>query len=97
MKADFAPIYIVMGFVVLAGGIASHTAYQQMFHNPNVYFNKKKRGTIFEAENPMQAVNHGGKYVDNSFLRKVAHIQDKGKESIPNPTNGNIYTRYITS
>ncbi|XP_056699815.1 uncharacterized protein [Spinacia oleracea] len=93
MKADLAPIYIVMGFVMLAGGIASHTGYQQLVHNPNVYLNKKKREMINEVENPMQAVNHGGRLVDNSFLRKVAHIQGKGQETIPNPINGNIYTR----
>uniref|UniRef100_A0A803KM00 AP2/ERF domain-containing protein n=1 Tax=Chenopodium quinoa TaxID=63459 RepID=A0A803KM00_CHEQI len=93
IRADFAPIYIVAGFVIIAGGIASHTGYQQLVHNPNVYFNKKKREMINELENPMQAVNHGGRYVDNSFLRKVAHVQDKGKETVPNPVNGNIYTR----
>ncbi|CAO2837218.1 unnamed protein product [Amaranthus hypochondriacus] len=93
LKADMAPLYLLVGFTVLAASIASHTAYQQLRYNPNVYFSKKKRATIEEAENPMNAVNHGGKFVDKSFLRKVAHIQEKGKETIPNPVNGNIYTR----
>lgn len=82
MTGEFAPIYIVLGMLVVALSIGTHTAKQQLVHNPNVSLSKKKRGSISEADDPDRAVNMSDKFLNKSFLRKVAHIQDK-KHNLP--------------
>ncbi|KAK8627261.1 hypothetical protein V6N13_134878 [Hibiscus sabdariffa] len=74
---DNMPIYIVMGMVAVAIMIGTHTAKQQLRHNPNVVITKTKRESISELDNPDQASASGHKFLDKSFLRKVAHLQDR--------------------
>ncbi|RWW20542.1 hypothetical protein BHE74_00021478 [Ensete ventricosum] len=62
--------------VVAALAIGAHTAKQQLVHSPGVWVNKKKRESIPEVEMPDQVAGQAGRFVDKSFLRKVAHIQD---------------------
>ncbi|XP_074319180.1 uncharacterized protein LOC141656252 [Silene latifolia] len=92
MTASAAPIWMVGGLVVIAAGIAVHTGKQQLLHNPSVYVNKKRRA-LPEVEEATRAVKSGGKMVDKSFLRKVAHIQDESSSTLPPTHTGNIYTR----
>ncbi|CAL9132622.1 unnamed protein product [Musa acuminata var. zebrina] len=75
-KAEFTPIAVVFGLVVVALSIGAHTAKQQLVHSPSVWVSKKKRESIPEVEMPDQVVGEAGRFVNKSFLRKVAHIQD---------------------
>ena len=88
MKGEFAPIYIVMGMVAAALTIATHTAKQQLLHSPTVHVSKKKRETMPEVDDPDGVINCASNFVNKSFLRKVAHIQDTD----PKPK---LSTRYV--
>lgn len=75
-KADFIPLYITMGFVVLAVGFAVHTGKQQIAYNPGVRFHKKRRESLSEVDEPDRALGESGNFLNKNFFRKVAHIQD---------------------
>ncbi|GAB2234476.1 hypothetical protein Droror1_Dr00003730 [Drosera rotundifolia] len=92
MKADMAPIYIVFGMVTVAVMIAVHTAKQQLVHSPSVHLSKKKRGSISEVDEPSDAIESADKFVSKSFLRKIGHIQDESKQTLPNINRRNIFT-----
>ncbi|XP_059448903.1 uncharacterized protein LOC132180074 isoform X2 [Corylus avellana] len=92
MRAEFAPIYMVMGMVVVAMSIATHTAKQQLMHSPAVHVSKKRRESLPEVEDPDGVLSSADKFVNKSFLRKVAHIQDS-KPTLPDPVRPNPFTR----
>ncbi|EXB96156.1 hypothetical protein L484_017004 [Morus notabilis] len=92
MKGEFAPIYMVMGMVVVAVTIATHTAKQQLLHSPAVNINKKKRETMPEVDDPDGVISSADKFVNKSFLRKVAHIQDHNP-TLRDPVRPNPFTR----
>lgn len=94
LKGEFAPIYMVLGMVLLAVTIGTHTAKQQLMHSPTVYLNKKRRESIPEVEDPDRVISSADKFVNNSFLRKLAHIQDNTR-TLPDPSRPDPYTRYI--
>ena len=91
-KAEYAPIAIVGGMVAVALAIATHTAKQQLLHSPTVHVNKKKRETMPEVENPHQTLASASKFIDKSFLRNIAHIQEN-KTTLHDPTRPNPFTR----
>ncbi|XP_031268075.1 uncharacterized protein LOC116126529 [Pistacia vera] len=91
MTGEFAPVYMVLGMLVVALTIGTHTAKQQLAHCPNVSVSKKKRRSISEVEEPDHAVSSADRFVNKSFLRKVAHIQDN-KQNLPSPTRPNPFT-----
>ncbi|KAL9668506.1 hypothetical protein QQ045_006040 [Rhodiola kirilowii] len=88
-KADYAPIYMVMGMVLVAVSIGVHTAKQQIMHSPAVKVSKKKRESMWEVDDPDVTVSSADKFISNSFLRKVAHIQESEH---PDPSRGNPFT-----
>lgn len=92
-RAEFAPIYIVMGMVVGALTMGTHTAKQQLMHSPSVQVSKKRREMIPEVEDPDHSINAADKFLNKSFLRKIAHIQED-KRTLPDPVRANPYTRY---
>jgi hypothetical protein len=92
MKAEFAPIYMVMGMVVVAVSIATHTAKQQLMHSPTVHVSKKRRESLPEVEDPDGVLSSADKFVNKSFLRKVSHIQDS-KPTLPDPVLPDPFTR----
>ncbi|KAB1201688.1 hypothetical protein CJ030_MR7G000337 [Morella rubra] len=92
LKGEFAPIYMVLGMVLLAVTIGTHTAKQQLMHSPTVYLNKKRRESIPEVEDPDRVISSADKFVNNSFLRKLAHIQDNTR-TLPDPSRPDPYTR----
>ncbi|KAL9248403.1 hypothetical protein vseg_021728 [Gypsophila vaccaria] len=93
LTASAAPIWIVGGMVMIASSIAIHTGKQQLLHSPSVHVSKRRRETVPEVDDPSRSVKHGGNFVDKSFLRKVAHIQDESKQTLPKKDPGSIYTR----
>ncbi|XP_024928014.1 uncharacterized protein LOC107413276 isoform X1 [Ziziphus jujuba] len=93
IKGEFAPVMVVMGMVVVAMAIGTHTAKQQLMHSPTVYINKKKRETMPEVSDPDGVLRSADKFVNKSFFRKVAHIQEN-KNTLPDPTRPNPFTTY---
>ncbi|KAL7197219.1 hypothetical protein ACSBR1_037103 [Camellia fascicularis] len=96
LKGDFVPIAVVFGLVAVALAIGVHTAKQQLFHSPAVQISKKRRESIQEVEDPDYVMVDSNKFLNKSFLRKVAHIQDHDPTRT-NPTRPNIYTRSVYS
>ncbi|GAB2281861.1 hypothetical protein Dimus_016423 [Dionaea muscipula] len=90
--ADMAPIYMVCGMVAVAVMIAVHTAKQQLVHSPSVHLNKKKRAMIPEVDEASGAVESADKFITKSFLRRIGHIQDESKQTLPNMNRGDIFT-----
>lgn len=93
IKLEFAPVYVVVGMVLVVVGMAVHTAKQQLLHAPAVTFSKKKRGNMAEVYDPDAAFESANKFLTKSFLRKVAHIQDNEK-TISDPMRGDAFSRY---
>ncbi|KAJ4720353.1 NADH-ubiquinone reductase complex 1 MLRQ subunit [Melia azedarach] len=91
---EFAPVYVVLGMLMIALSIGAHTAKQQIAHCPNVCVTKKKRGSISEVEEPDHVVTTADKFVNKSFLRKVAHIQDHNR-TIPDPVRPDPFARFL--
>jgi len=92
MKGEYAPIYIVMGMVAVVVSIATHTAKQQLLHSPMVNCSKKKRESIPEVEDPDTVITSADKFINKSFLRKVAHIQSDTK-TLSDPVHPDPFTR----
>ncbi|KAL1355525.1 hypothetical protein HN51_007565 [Arachis hypogaea] len=91
LKADFAPMYMVGGMVVLAVSIATHTAFQQLARSPTVHVNKHRRETMPEVSDPDRTISSADKFVNGSFLRKLAHVQDN-KTTLNDPVRPNPFT-----
>ncbi|GAV82585.1 hypothetical protein CFOL_v3_26036 [Cephalotus follicularis] len=96
MSWDNTPLYMVMGMVVLAVTIATHTAKQQLRHSPTVHVNKKRRESMPEVYDPDRTVASADKFINKSFLRKVAHIQDNNN-ILEDTTRPNPFTKYVPS
>ncbi|XP_073275046.1 uncharacterized protein [Primulina huaijiensis] len=91
-SGDFAPVWMVAGMVCVAGCIGIHTATQQLRRSPSVQVTKKMRESVPEVEIPDAVLGSAEKFIDSSFLRKVAHIQDNYKDQQDSPTQS-IFTR----
>ncbi|KAL5755832.1 hypothetical protein ACOSP7_020265 [Xanthoceras sorbifolium] len=91
VTGEFAPVYMVLGMVTVALTIGTHTAKQQLVHGPNVSVSKKKRRSVSEVEDPDRAVNSSDKFLNKSFLRKVAHIQEHNRV-LPDPVRADPFT-----
>lgn len=96
MKAENAPIYMVFGLVAAAVAIAIHTAKQQLVHSPVVNFRKTKRESVPEVEDPDAVISSADKFINKSFLRKVAHVQDDTR-TLHDPSRPNPFTAYVPS
>lgn len=84
---------VVMGMVAVAMVFGTHTAKQQLMHNPSVHVSKKKRESMPEVDDPDSAIRSADKFVNKSFFRKVAHIQEN-KQVLPDPVRPNPFTTY---
>ncbi|KAK4836515.1 hypothetical protein QYF36_024149 [Acer negundo] len=79
VTGEFAPVCMVLGVLTVALTIGTHTAKQQLVHCPNVSVSKKKRKSLSEVEDPDRAINSSDKFLNKSFLRKVANIQEHNR------------------
>lgn len=94
VKAEFMPVCVMMGIVVMATMFGAHTAKQQLLHSPNVHLRKKKREMMQEVYQPEQVLEESDKYLHNSFFHRVAHIQDHSTNPIPDTIHGLALLRY---
>ncbi|XP_057971877.1 uncharacterized protein LOC131160324 [Malania oleifera] len=92
VKAEFAPVYVMLGMVLVAVAIGVHTAKQQLVHSPTVLVKKKKRESFPEVEEPDAVVDSADELLKKSFLRKVAHIQQIDR-NLPDPIRGDPFIR----
>ncbi|XP_030469232.1 uncharacterized protein LOC115687722 isoform X2 [Syzygium oleosum] len=92
MRGEYAPLGMVLAMVLVAMMMATHTAKQQLVHSPGVKVSKKKRETVPEVEDPDGVISSADKFLNKSFLRKVAHIQEDTR-TIPDPVRANPYTK----
>lgn len=93
-KPENAPVAIVLGFITVPIIIGLHSLKQQLMHAPSVVFDKKKRESMFEVEQPDVAMSSSDRFINKSFLRKVGHIQDPGNPTMPDPVQRDAFTRY---
>lgn len=93
-RGEFVPVGVVFAMVLVAAMIGTHTAKQQLVHAPGVRVNKKKREMVPEVEDPDGVIRSADKFLNKSFLRKVAHIQEDTR-TIPDPVRANPYTKYV--
>ncbi|XP_064941416.1 uncharacterized protein LOC108951859 [Musa acuminata AAA Group] len=75
-KAEFTPIGVMLGLVLMALTIGAHAANQQLAHSPGARVSKKKREMMAEVEEPEHVAGEADRFVTKSFSRKVAHLQD---------------------
>ena len=94
LKFELAPLYVLLGMVGAGVIIGIHTVKQQLMHSPTVRVNKKRRVSLPEIEDPELIINNSDKFLNKSFLRKVAHIQDR-KPALPDPTRADPYARSV--
>ncbi|KAJ0046298.1 hypothetical protein Pint_05577 [Pistacia integerrima] len=62
---------MVLGMMIGAAGVGTHTAFKQLEHCPNVSASKKKRTSILEVEDPDFIINSAHRYTNKSVLRRV--------------------------
>ncbi|CAK7336874.1 unnamed protein product [Dovyalis caffra] len=75
-KTEFAPVYVALGLITLQVSLGLASAKQQLLYAPNVRVKKKLRETIPEVVVPDRVVDEGEKFIEKSFYRKVAHVQE---------------------
>ncbi|KAF8019638.1 hypothetical protein BT93_G0351 [Corymbia citriodora subsp. variegata] len=92
MRAEYAPLGVLFAMLAVAVMIGTHTAKQQLAHSPGVRVSKKRRETMPEVDDPNGMISSADKFLNKSFLRKVAHIQEH-KRTLPDPVRANPYTK----
>nr|AVY54506.1 Hum s 3 allergen [Humulus scandens] len=92
MKGEFAPIYLGMGRGLAALTRATHTAKHHLLHSPSVSGSKKKKKTRAKGEYPDAVISSADKFVNKSFLKKGAHIQNPNPP-LPDPIQPNPFTQ----
>ncbi|KAH6832437.1 hypothetical protein C2S53_020296 [Perilla frutescens var. hirtella] len=75
-KGDFFPVMMAVGMIGLSVSFGVFTAWHQLGRGPNIYVKKSRRETIPEVVEPERVAEEAEKFVNHSFFRKVAHIQD---------------------
>ncbi|KAL9335497.1 hypothetical protein Peur_072678 [Populus x canadensis] len=73
--------------------------YTGLLKAPNVRVKKKLRETIPEVVVPDKVVDEGKKFVEKSFYRKAAHVQEFeiGIQYMPNPICKDVYAHPLNA
>ncbi|KAJ0046293.1 hypothetical protein Pint_05578 [Pistacia integerrima] len=74
LTGELLPLYMVLGMMIGAAGIGTHTAFKQLEHCPNVSASKKKRTSILEVEDPDFIISSAHRYTNKSVLRRVYRV-----------------------
>ncbi|XP_019188781.1 PREDICTED: uncharacterized protein LOC109183018 [Ipomoea nil] len=94
LKGEFFPVYVAVGMIALSAGFGIHTARHQLSRSPNVYVKKSRRETVPEVEEPEQVVEDADNFINKSFFRKVAHVQDSDRQEVmSDPIRGDVFVR----
>ncbi|KAL6175140.1 hypothetical protein ACLB2K_051783 [Fragaria x ananassa] len=92
-RGDFVPVYVAVGMIALSVSLGLHTAKQQLFHNPNVFVKKDRREMLPEVVEPDRVVEDADKFVNKSFFRKVAHVQEFDNPVKSDSIHGDVYAQ----
>lgn len=95
-KGEWVPVYVAVGLILLSAGFGVHTVIQQMGRAPGVYVKKSRRETVPEVDDPDQQLELAERFMNKSFFRKIAHIQDYDlpHNNMPDPIRDDIYAKY---
>ncbi|XP_057995923.1 uncharacterized protein LOC131175501 [Hevea brasiliensis] len=90
---EFVPVYVALGMIFLSTTLGLHTAKQQLMYSPSVRVKKKLRETIPEVVYSDKVVDEANKFIEKSFFRKAARVQEfeSGLQYIPDPIRKDIY------
>ncbi|KAM0979179.1 hypothetical protein ACFX2I_015011 [Malus domestica] len=93
MRGDFVPVYVAVGMIALSVALGLHTAKQHLRYNPHVYVKKNRRETLPEVVEPERVVEESDKFIQNSFFRKVAHVQefDDYNHAVKDPIRKDVF------
>ncbi|KAG0485723.1 hypothetical protein HPP92_009802 [Vanilla planifolia] len=85
---DLVVLYVPLGLVLLGLTMGAYTAQRQLASSPSVRINKKRRGTVPEVDEPEHVAGEAERFVNRSFFRSVAHVQDfdATRSGISDPT-----------
>ena len=92
-RGDFVPVYVAVAMIALSVSLGLHTAKQQLFHNPNVFVKKDRREMLPEVVEPDRVMEDADKFVNKSFFRKVAHVQEFDNPVKSDPIHGDVYAQ----
>ncbi|KAL3512040.1 hypothetical protein ACH5RR_024757 [Cinchona calisaya] len=92
LRGEFVPVYVALGLIVASMSFGLHTALHHLKRNPNVYVKKSRRETVPEVVEPEKVVEEVHDFINKSFFRRVAHVQDFDRQDVmPNPITGDVY------
>ncbi|XP_027169746.1 uncharacterized protein LOC113769489 [Coffea eugenioides] len=92
LKAEFVPVYVALGLIAMSTSFGTYTALHQLKRAPNVYVKKSRRETVPEVAEPERVAEDVDQFINKSFFRKVAHVQDSDRQdTVPNPIAGDVY------
>ncbi|PIA56263.1 hypothetical protein AQUCO_00700537v1 [Aquilegia coerulea] len=99
MRGQFVPVYVALGLIILQFSIGFHAVKQQLVHSPTVRVSKKRREIIPEVEDPDYVVDEASKFLNNSFFRKVAHVQEFADKdpAVPDSIRKDVYAKAPTA
>lgn len=88
VKADFTPVYVAPGLIILQISLGLASTKQQLLYAPNVRVKKIPQVVV-----PDKVDDEGKKFIEKSFYRKAAHIQEFkiGIHYMPNPICQDVY------
>ncbi|KAK7318356.1 hypothetical protein RJT34_03055 [Clitoria ternatea] len=87
-KKDFVPVYVAIGMIALSTGLGVHTMWNHLRNSPGVYVKKQRRESLPEVFEPEHVAEDAQRFINKSFFRKVAHVQDRSypdHDHIPSP------------
>ena len=93
-RRNFVPVYVAIGMIALATGLGLHTVWQQLRNSPTVRVKKQSRETLPELVEPDHVVEEAENFLNKSFFRKVAHVQEYNnpeKQVVPDPIHKDAY------
>ncbi|CAI9113771.1 OLC1v1014440C1 [Oldenlandia corymbosa var. corymbosa] len=97
IRPEYAPVYVALGLIGMSISFGALTVRHHIKWAPNVRVKKSKRETVPEVVEPETVVEEANNFVNNSFFRKVAHVQDYDRQDvIPDPIRGDVYSRKNT-
>ncbi|XP_076891136.1 uncharacterized protein LOC143542436 [Bidens hawaiensis] len=82
LKGDYVPVYISLGLILMSVSIGTYTATHQLKRSPNVFVRKSKRETLPELVEPEKVAQESAEFINKSFFRKIAHVQDADRQDI---------------
>ncbi|KAF5207975.1 Nfu1 iron-sulfur cluster protein [Thalictrum thalictroides] len=95
MRGEFVPVYVALGLIILQFSIGFHTVKQQLVYSPTVRVSKKRREMLPEVEDPEYVVDEASKFLNKSFFRKVAHVQEVADKdpAVPDSIRKDVYAK----